>query len=285
MGIAEDAARQLVSVGLPIMALYLLFGITLAVLYHLSLYYIDGEYRVKGELWLDITVGVLRGLLYVFAWPVLLCFDRSAFSRIKDLFLYMDRNKREHDDEVYARAREARRRQQMHAQALEKEKRERRRAVEQETHAERDRLLRVVYEGNPDLEQCWFLAAAGTTPAGARELVLLYDRQDLAEEVRDKARREAWVRSHADCPKCGSRVSPVKVEIPDPFYLRAVSPGTGKTVLEGWAVRGEFRVMYEQCNERDASVPDRVRQVSEFGPAAGVVRDVRAGMTLHFDLA
>jgi len=285
MGFNEDAARQLVGIGLPVMVLYFLFGIALAVLYHLSLYYIDGEYRVKSELWLDITVGVLRGLLYVFAWPVLLYFDRSAFSRIKELFLYMDRNKREHDDEVYARAHEARRRRQMHAEALEKEKRERRRAVEQETHAERDRLLQVVHEGNPDLDRCWFLAAAGTTPDGARELVMLYDPHDLAEEVQAKARREAWVRSHADCPKCGGRVSPVKVEIPDPFYLRVVRPGTGKTVLEGWAVRGEYRVTYEQCNECDASVPDRVGQVAELGPAAGVVHDVRAGVTLHYDLA
>ncbi len=280
----QDTAVRLVSFFLPVMALYFLSGIALAILYHLSLYYIDGEYRVKSELFLDITVSVLRGLLYVFAWPVVLYFDRSALTRVRDFINYLDPNKRQHDDEVYAQAHEARRRQQAHAQALEREKRERRRAVEQETHAERDKLLQVVHERNPDLEQYWFLAAVGSTSSGASELVLLYDPHDLAEEVGEKARREVWVRSHTECPKCGGRVSPVHVEVPDPFFLRVVSPGTGKTVLEGWAVRGEYRVKYDQCYDCDAEVPDRVRPIAELGPASDVVRNMRAGVTLHYDL-
>jgi hypothetical protein len=263
---------------------YFLFGIAVAVLYHLSLYYIDGEYRLRGELWLDVMVSVLRGLLYVFAWPVVLYFDRSALARIKDFIVYLDPGRRQHDDEVFAQAHESQRRRQAHAEALARERRERRREVEQETHAERDRLLAVIHEGNPDLMQCWFLAAVGSTPDGARELVMLYDQHDLSDEVKDKARRETWVRSHGECPKCGNRVSPVKVDVPDPFYLRVVSPGSGTTVLEGWAVRGEYRVAYEQCNECDTEVPDRVGQLAELGSAAGVVRDVRAGVTLHYDL-
>jgi hypothetical protein len=284
MGLNEDAAARLVAFFLPVMALYFLTGIVLAVLYHLSLYYVDGEYRLKAELWLDIMVGLLRGLLYVFAWPVVLYFDRSALSRVKALIVYLNPRWREQDDEVQAQANEARRRNRMHAEALARERRERRREVEAETHAERNRLLREVHEGNPDLNQCWFLAASGTTPDGARELVLMYEPQDLAEEVRDKAHRETWVRSHADCPKCGSRVSPVRVETPDPFYLRVLGSGSGRPLLEGWAVAGQYRVTYEQCPECDASLPDRVGSIAELGPASAVVRDLKAGIRLHYDL-
>lgn len=84
MGFDPEVVRKLVTVGVPLVVLWFLTGITVAVLYHLSLYYLDGEYRDKTELSLDLLVGILRGLAYVVAWPAIFYFDRTALFRIRN---------------------------------------------------------------------------------------------------------------------------------------------------------------------------------------------------------
>jgi hypothetical protein len=74
MGINPEAAQLLVSVAVPVFVVWFLVGITVAVLYHLSLYFLDGEYRVRPELSLDLLVGGLRGLAYVLVWPAIFYF-------------------------------------------------------------------------------------------------------------------------------------------------------------------------------------------------------------------
>ena len=66
-----EIIRKLVIVGVPLIVLWFLTGITVAVLYHLSLYYLDGEYRVMPEFSLDLLVGILRGLAYLLFWPAI----------------------------------------------------------------------------------------------------------------------------------------------------------------------------------------------------------------------
>ena len=81
-----ELSAKLVAVAVPLFTFWFIAGILIATLYHLSLYYLDGEYRVKPELSLDLLVGVLRGLAYVFVWPAIFYFDRTALYRIKMLF-------------------------------------------------------------------------------------------------------------------------------------------------------------------------------------------------------
>ncbi|MBN2465047.1 hypothetical protein JXD38_05430, partial [candidate division WOR-3 bacterium] len=105
-----ELSAKLLAVAVPLFAFWLLAGVLTATLYHLSLYFLDGEYRSAPELSLDILVGILRGVAYVVAWPAIFFFDRSALYRIKMLFRYMDPKLRYEDDELAGFIAEGRRR-------------------------------------------------------------------------------------------------------------------------------------------------------------------------------
>ncbi|MEO0079692.1 MAG: hypothetical protein ABIK44_03335 [candidate division WOR-3 bacterium] len=85
-----EATQQLVSVVAPIMLCWFGTGFVIAVLYHLSLYYIEGEFTEKDDLLLDIFVSLIRFPFYLFAWPAVLFFDRTALHRIKLLWSYLE---------------------------------------------------------------------------------------------------------------------------------------------------------------------------------------------------
>jgi len=284
MGFDPELAAKLVAVVVPIMVFWLLGGITIATLYHLSLHYLDGEYRVKQEVSLDLLVGILRGLAYVLVWPAIFYFDRTALYRIKMLFRYMDPKLRYEDDELAGFIAEGRRRVKLRQDTIRNAELEERRAHELLTGEERSRYLFTAHEGNPVLDRMWLMMAEGSGPGGGRQLVRIYDRKDLPDEVWEKARYEVGTRCQRPCERCGTAVPFDRVELPEMLYLKAQEANGEKTVVEGWALRGDFAVTFQQCPECDASRLGVTDAVTTFGRASEIVAAVKAGITIEEDL-
>jgi hypothetical protein len=279
-----EPARQLVTFGLIFFPAWFLIGLAIAVLYHISLYYLDGEYRVKPELSMDILVGVLRGLLYVVAWPAIFYFDRSALHRITMLFRYMNPRLRVEDEELAGYIADARRRARTRQQTIEHARREERRLVEQVTGQERKSYLHVFHENNLELERIWLLMAAGSGPGGGKQMVRLFTEHDMADEVLSKARQEVAFRHSAPCDKCGAQVTAETAELPELLLVRVLDSRAEKQIVEAWGLRGNARIRYQECPECDAAKPDVTVDVAGFGNAAGVVRDLRSGVSIQEDL-
>jgi len=284
MGINPEAARQFLSVAVPIYVLWFLIGIVIAALYHLSLYYLDGEYRSRPEFSLDLLIGVLRGLAYVVAWPFIFYFDRSALYRIKMLFRYMDPKLRYEDEELAGFIAEGRRRVKLRQDTIANAALAERRAHELLTGEERARYLFTAHEGNPALDKIWLMMAEGSGPGGGRQLVRIFGEKDLADEVREKARFEVGTRTQRPCVQCGTVAPFARVELPELLYLRVQEPNGGKTVVEGWALRGNFAVTFHPCPECDTSRLGVTDEVTTFGRASEVVAAVKAGLTMEEDL-
>lgn len=284
MGFNPDTVRQLLRFGLIFYPAWLLIGLTIAVLYHLSLYFLDGEYRVRPELSMDILVGILRGLLYIIAWPAIFYFDRSALHRIRMLFRYVNPRLRVEDDELAGYIADGKRRALVRRQTIERARREERRLVEQVTGQERGRYLQVFHEGSPELERIWLLMAVGSGPGGGRQMVRLFTESDMAEEVLDKARHEVAFRHSAPCEHCGAQVTAETAALPELLLVRVLDTKGERQVVEAWGLRGNARIRYEQCTECDAAKPGMTVDVASFGNAAGVVRDLRSGVSIQEDL-
>ena len=279
-----DTARKLVAFGVPFFAIWFLTGIVVAVLYHLSLYYLDGEYREKHEISLDLLVGILRGLAYVLFWPAIFYFDRTALSRIKMLFRYMDPKLRYEDDELAGFIAEGRRRVKLRQDTIKNAELEERRAHELLTGEEKSRYLFTAHEGSPVLDKIWLMMAEGSGPGGGRQLVRIYDSKDLADEVREKARYDVGCRTQRPCEQCGTVAPFARVELPEMLYLRVQEPDGKNTVVEGWALRGNFAVTFHPCPECDTSRLGVTDDVTTFGRASDVVAAVKAGLTIEEDL-
>jgi hypothetical protein len=284
MEISPEAARQFLSVAVPFYALWFLTGIVIAVLYHLSLYYLDGEYRVRPELSLDLLVGIVRGLAYVLVWPAIFYFDRSALYRIKMLFRYMDPKLRYEDEELAGFIAEGRRRVKLRQDTIANAAREERRARELLTGEERSRYLFTAHDGNPVLERIWLMMAEGSGPGGGRQLVRTHDQKDLPDEVWEKARCEVGTRTQRPCEQCGTVAPFARVELPEMLYLKVQETDGEKTILEGWALRGNFAVTYYPCPECDTSRLGVTDEVTAFGRASEMVAAVKAGITIEEDL-
>jgi len=284
MGINPEAARQFLSVAVPFYVFWFLAGIVIATLYHLSLYYLDGEYRVMPELSLDLLVGILRGLAYVLVWPAIFYFDRSALYRIKMLFRYMDPKLRYEDEELAGFIAEGRRRVKLRRDTIANAAREERRARELLTGEERSRYLFTAHDGNPVLERIWLMMAEGSGPGGGRQLVRIYDQRDLPDEVREKARCEVGTRTQRPCEQCGTVAPFARVELPEILYLKVQEADGEKTILEGWALRGNFAAMFHPCPECDTSRLGVTDEVTTFGRASEIVAAVKAGITIEEDL-
>lgn len=284
MGFDPDVVRELVSVAVPLFALWFLTGIAIAVLYHLSLYYLDGEYRDKTEFSLDLLVGILRGLAYVVAWPAIFFFDRTALFRIKMLFRYMDPKLRYEDDELAGFIAEGRRRVKLRQQTIKNAELDERRAREMLTGEERSRYVFTAHDGNPVLDKIWLMMAEGSGPGGGRQLIRTYEDNDLPDEVLEKARFEVGTRAQKPCEQCGTVVPFARVELPELLYLQVQESKGEKTILEGWALRGGFAVTFHSCLECDASRPGVSDDVTVFGRASDVVSAVKAGVTIQEDL-
>ena len=281
---SQDFVQHIVAFFLPIIVIWFVVGIVIAILYHLSLYYLDGEFRGKGDESLDVFVSILRGLLYVVAWPAIFFFDRTALYRIKMLFRYADPKLRFEDEELAGYIAEGKRRTQLRRDTIAHAEREQIRQREAETGAERQRYTREFHEGNPELERIWLMMAVTSGPGGGRELVRTYQERDMADEVLEKARLEVGFRHVAPCEKCGTGVPVNKVELPELLYARVLEAEGKKPIVEGWALRGTCGVSFQDCPECDAEKPSITADVATFGSVAGIIKDLRSGVSIHEDL-
>lgn len=279
-----ELSAKLVAVAVPFFAFWFVTGILIATLYHLSLYYLDGEYRVKPELSLDLLVGILRGLAYVLVWPAIFYFDRTALYRIKMLFRYMDPKLRYEDDELAGFIAEGRRRVKLRQDTIRNAELEERRAHELLTGEEMSRYLFTAHDGNPVLDRTWMMMAEGSGPGGGRQLVRIYEHRDLPDEVREKARLEVGTRTQRPCEQCGTVAPFAKVELPEMLYLKVQEAEGERTIVEGWALRGNFAVTFQPCPECDTSRLGVTDEVTTFGRASEIVAAVKAGITIEEDL-
>ena len=280
----QETVDKLVAFAVPFFAIWFLTGIVIAILYHLSLYYLDGEYRDKHEITLDLLVGILRGLAYVFVWPAIFYFDRTALSRIKMLFRYMDPKLRYEDDELAGFIAEGRRRVKLRKDTIAAAALEDRRAHELLTGEERGRYRFTAHDGNPVLENIWLMMAEGMGPGGGRQLVRIYDPRDLPDEVREKALCEVGTRTQRPCEQCGTVVPYARVELPEMLYLTVQEEKVEKAILEGWALRGGFAVTFHPCPECDRSRLGVSGDVTTFGRASEVLAALKTGITIEEDL-
>jgi hypothetical protein len=280
----EETAGKLVAFAVPFFAIWFLTGIVIATLYHLSLYYLDGEYRDKHEITLDLLVGILRGLAYVFVWPAIFYFDRTALYRIKMLFRYMDPKLRYEDDELAGFIAEGRRRVKLRRETIAAAARDERRAHELLTGEERAPYLFTAHDGNPVLGSIWLMMAEGMGPGGGRQLVRIYEPRDLPDEVREKALGEVGTRTQRPCEQCGTVVPYARVELPEMLYLTVQEEKGEKAILEGWALRGNFAVTFHPCPECDKSRLGVSGDVTTFGRASDIVAAVKVGITIEEDL-
>ena len=279
-----ELSAELVAVAVPFFAIWFVSGILIATLYHLSLYYLDGEYRVMPELSLDLLVGILRGLAYVLFWPAIFYFDRTALYRIKMLFRYMDPKLRYEDDELAGFIAEGRRRVKLRQDTIRNAELDERRAHELLTGEERSRYTFAARDGNPALENMWLMMAEGSGPGGGRQLVRIYEHKDLPDEVREKARFEVGTRTQRPCEQCGTVAPFAKVELPEMLYLTVQEEKGERVIVEGWALRGDFVVTFYPCPECDTSRLGVSGDVTAFGRASEVVAAVKAGITIEEDL-
>ena len=279
-----ELSAKLVAVAVPLFTFWFIAGILIATLYHLSLYYLDGEYRVKPELSLDLLVGILRGLAYVFVWPAISYFDRTALYRIRMLFRYMDPKLRYEDDELAGFIAEGRRRVKLRQDTIRNAELEERRAYELLTGEERSRYAFTAHDGNPVLESIWVMMAEGMGPGGGRQLVRIWDPRDLPDEVRKKALAEVGTRTQRPCEQCGTVAPFATVELPEMLYLTVQGEKGEKAILEGWALRGNYAVTFHPCPECDKSRPGVSGDVTSFGRASDVVAALKAGITIEEDL-
>jgi hypothetical protein len=279
-----ELSAKLVAVAVPLLAFWFIAGILIATLYHLSLFYLDGEYRSPPELSLDLLVGILRGLAYVFVWPAIFYFDRTALHRIKMLFRYMDPKLRYEDEELAGFIAEGRRRVKLRQDTIARAAREERRAHELLTGEERSRYLFKVHDGNPVLQNVWLMMAEGTGPGGGRQLVRIYDPRDLPDEVQRKALCEVGTRTQRPCEQCGTVVPYARVELPEMLYLTVQDERGEKTIIEGWALRGNYSVTFHACPECDETRLGVTGDVTTLGRASEVVAALKAGITIEEDL-
>ncbi|MBM3332497.1 hypothetical protein FJY68_11730 [candidate division WOR-3 bacterium] len=279
-----ELMAKLVAVAVPFFGIWFATGIAIATLYHLSLFYLDCEYRSAPEFSLDLLVGILRGLAYVFVWPAIFYFDRSALYRIKMLFRYMDPKLRYEDDELAGFIAEGRRRVKLRKDTIAAAAREDRRAHEVLTGEERARFRFTAHDGNPVLENMWLMMAEGMGPGGGRQLVRIWEPKDLPDEVREKAMCEVGTRTQRPCGQCGTVVPYARVDLPELLYLLIQEEKSEKMLLEGWALRGNFAVTFHPCPECDTSRLGVAEDVTAFGRASDVVAAVKAGITIQEDL-
>ncbi|MBN2466474.1 hypothetical protein JXD38_12715, partial [candidate division WOR-3 bacterium] len=142
----------------------------------------------------------------------------------------------------------------------------------------------TVHDGNPALRHIWLMMAEGSGPGGGRQLVRIWEPMDLPDEVREKALREVGTRTQRPCEQCGAVVPYARVELPEMLYLVVQEAKGEKTLLEGWALRGSFAIVFHPCPECDTSRPGVTDDVTTFGRASDVVAAVKAGITIQEDL-
>ena len=282
--ITPEAVWRLVSVVFPVMYAWLFVGLVVSLFYHLSLFFLEGDFRHGHERTVDVFISVLRGLAYVAIWPMIFVFDRTALKRIWLFLLWLDPKQRDSHEELRQalRARDYQTWSRRHYFA--KAELEERRRRELRTGEQLARRLQVLHEDSPELDRTWMLTGVGSGPTDTHELVRRYPDYHLPDRVEDDARREVQLRRNWTCGGCGARVPALDVRIPGVSFLRVLD-GQGDKVVEGWAIKGSWSMSLDRCPECGARQPELEGDLSEFGRASDVVRAARTGQTVHLDLA
>lgn len=279
MAANPEAAAELLRYGVPILLLWLNIGFAIALLYHLSLIFVDREFQNRSTLVLDIFVSALRFLLYIFAWPAVLYFDRSALARIRVFFDWLSRKRRNESIEIEEAKGEAelavwqeRRRtaDELRAEAL------------AELPLERERRRVELHETNPRLDGFWLLAAVGRGSDGTRELVWLYGSDLTLDEIAARAGTEVGLRRPTFCPNCEEKLAVARVQIPGLAWLRVLDC-SDQPIVEGWALEGKYRIEWAPCDDCAGSVPPVEEDVTRLGRARDVIRALRAGLIFQPD--
>lgn len=283
MNADSGAAVQLVTWVFPMMYGWFFIGAVIAVFYHLSLYTFDGEFRLGQERALDLAVSILRGVAYFVAWPAIFCFDRSAVTRIGLYLRYLDPENRVSDPDVVEALRERDYRIWARKSFLDRTKLENRRARELRTLEQRQRRLVTLHEDSRALDRYWLLTGIGTHWMGVREMVRDYLDYQLPEEIEEGVRRELRIRHQRRCPGCGAGLVVRAVAVPGANYLRVLTAGTGRVILEGWAVRGEFGVEFEPCDQCGVLPEPVTGDLAACGRTREVVEAAKHGLTLFWE--
>ncbi len=277
MPVNPEAAAQLVRIVLPIMVLWFGIGILVSVLYHLSLYYLEGEFTEKDELALDLFITAIRIPLYLFAWPVVLVFDRTALNRIRLFWRWLDPKTRASDPEVQECLREREYRRWSRRQYEDGEAADFSREKELQAGAERRRRLRQIEASSPELEQIWLLVGIGLSSAGVEQIVRRYPDALLPEEISGSVRDEIKVRRAWRCLRCREPLAPEEITLPEPFFLQILREG--RTVVEGWAYEGEYVQKFPVCPKCGENQPQLQEPLTVFGRAKEVVAAIEAGLS------
>jgi hypothetical protein len=82
------------------MGIWLIIGLFISISYHLSLFFIEGEFHHPDEFLLDLAVTAFRFPVYLFLWPVVLFFDQSALHYIKLFWRWLEPKNRERNEEL-----------------------------------------------------------------------------------------------------------------------------------------------------------------------------------------
>lgn len=276
MNVDSHTAEQLISVVLPIMVFWFIIGLFITIFYHLSLYYIDGEFRHPDELLLDLTVAAFRFPLYLFAWPAMLYFDRTALHNIKLFWRWLEPKNRERDDELRAALAMREHRNQVKNQFEAGVSLLAQRKKELATATERKQRLRRLNSDNPELERIWLLIGVGASSPGAKHLVPRYPDAILPTEFDREVTTEIKICRPWKCLRCGERIEPVQVVLPEPFYLQIIEKEN--PLIEGWAYQGNFHQKFPACPKCGISQPAMDGDLTIFGQAKEVVMAIRQGL-------
>ncbi len=271
-----NVAGRLVSLVLPLMAFWFIAGFVITLLYHLSLYVIDGEFTSPGELMLDLAVAALRVPLLFIAWPVVLYFDRSVLDRIRMFWSWLDPKARARDEDLQEalRARDQRRalRQQYEQQLGQGLRRDR----EIADRRARDQRRRRLSDDSPELGSTWLLVGRGRDSGGAEMLVRRYPDAVLPDEIIRHVEDEVRASRSWNCLRCREPLEPTQVQVPEPFFLQVTR--FGKPLVEGWALAGRFSQQFAACPKCGAEQPDMTGDMTSFGRADEVLAALESGL-------
>lgn len=268
----------LYAIVIPLINLWLSIGILVTVLYHLSQFFIRGEFHNPDELFLDIAVTVFRLPLYLFLWPVVFFFDRSALHEIKLFLLWLEPKNREKNPELKEALSERKFGRKAVANFEVEIWRTLRRRREQALNRERQRRRKQLPDTSPELNKIWLLIGKGFSSTGAEVLVRLFPEALLPEEINESVRDEVKIRRSFHCPRCDEPLNPTKITLPEPFYLEISEDN--KPLIAGWAYQGKLSQEFPVCPKCGFKPQVMEEEITLFGRASEVVAALKQGLSL-----
>lgn len=271
----NEAAVQLVQFILPIMYAWFVIGFFITLFYHLSLYFVWGEFHNPDELLLDLAFTAIRVPLYFFAWPVVLFFDRGALHSIRLFWDWLEPKNREQEGELKQILEQRRLYQETREKYEQDIVRRVRRRRELLSGEEKRRRTRQIKSDDPMLGRVWLTIGLETASSGARHLLSLFPEAVLSEEVKEAAADEVRIRREWRCVRCREKLTPTRVELPEPFFLEVLEGD--KLLISGWAFDGVFRERFPDCPKCGAVQPVIEEPLTLLGRADEVVNAVKQG--------